>query len=80
MKLKMFSIYDQKVQVFNTPFFMVNQQIAKRAFSDLMQEEGTTINKHPKDFALYELGEYDDSTGKLDNHPVAVMLLINEEE
>lgn len=68
MKTKVFSIYDSKAQMFNLPFFMVTTPAALRSFSDLVNDPQTMINKHPGDFVLYEIGEYDDSTAKMENY------------
>jgi len=67
MKLKVFSIFDEKAQVFSQPFFMAHNGLALRAFSDLVGEKGTNVNKHPSDFKLYNIGFYDDVSGALES-------------
>ena len=64
MKLKAFAIHDSVAQAFNTPFFMHNAGIAVRVFQDnVNSDDENNISKHPEQFVLFELGEYDDSTG-----------------
>ena len=64
MILKMYSIRDQKAEVFNTPFYMKTHGEAERNFAKATGDEKTMIHQYPKDFDLYYLGEYDDSKGK----------------
>jgi len=64
MELKMFSIYDKAVQVFNTPFAMKTESEAIRAFKHMAQDEQTTIYKSPEDFILYECAFFDTADGQ----------------
>lgn len=65
MLLKVYSIYDEKAKCFGQPFFMAHNGMALRAFSDLIQDKNTMVAKHPSDFKLYVLGEFDDNSGGL---------------
>lgn len=65
MILKVFSVFDSKLQVFNTPFFSRSAADASRSFSDLVRDSRTTVGQHPDDFFLYEIGQYSDETGEL---------------
>lgn len=65
MKLKAFTIYDTKLEAYMQPFFMAAKGQALRAFSDTVNDASTQFNKHPQDFTLFEIGEYDDSSGQL---------------
>lgn len=69
MELKVFSIFDEKAQCYGQPFFMAHNGMALRAFSDLVQDKQSNVNKHPSDFKLYALGVYDDNSGVLVSHP-----------
>jgi hypothetical protein len=60
MKQQIFSIYDEKSEAYNTPFFQNHINQAIRSFSDLSKDPKTTISRHPQDFSLYHIGEYDD--------------------
>lgn len=61
----MYSIRDTKAEVYYTPWYKNTHGEAERAFLELAEDGKSTINKHPEDFDLYFVGEYDDTTGKL---------------
>jgi len=65
MQVKLYSIYDKKAQTYAPPFAYPYHGQAIRAFSDLVQDQRSSVNKHPGDYALFFLGEYDDNTGEL---------------
>lgn len=65
MILKVFSVFDAKLNVFNTPFFSRATGDASRSFSDLVRDARTSVGQHPEDFFLYEIGEFSDETGAL---------------
>lgn len=66
MKLKIFGVFDTKAGAFLSPpmFFGATGQ-AVRYFSDGVNEPGTAVNRHPGDYRLFQLGEYDDQDGSL---------------
>jgi len=64
MLLKMYSIRDQKAEVFNTPFFQKTHGEAERNFHTAANDPQTSLSKYPEDFDLYYLGEYDDNSGR----------------
>lgn len=75
MKVKVFSIYDSKMEAFNQPFFMNASGAAIRAFSDMVNgDKETNVYKHPEDYTLFELGVYDDLEGKIESYDTPVSL------
>lgn len=64
MVRKMFSVRDQKSELFNVPFFKSTHGEAERDFRTLCQDEKSVVARYPEDFDLYYLGEYDDNSGK----------------
>ncbi|QXP44345.1 MAG: nonstructural protein [Arizlama microvirus] len=68
MKLLMFTVYDCKVERYLQPFFMQTKGQALRAWTDSVNDSNTNFHKHPEDFTLFEIGSYDDETGKVENH------------
>jgi len=64
MILQVFSIFDKKAESFITPFFLVNEQMAIRTFTDCVQDENHMFGKHPEDYILYQLGEWDTNTAE----------------
>ena len=65
MKLKIFSIFDAKAEAFNTPFFFNMTGQATRAFQDLVADPQSAISKHPEDYTLFEIGEFDTDTANV---------------
>nr|DAX09348.1 MAG TPA: DNA binding protein [Microviridae sp.] len=60
-----FSIFDNCAGVYCTPFIMENRCLAVRCFSDYCMVPDTSISKHPEDYSLFQLGEYNKKTGQL---------------
>lgn len=69
MILKAFALLDTKTGAFGTPFFMHHVAQAVRACIDLGGNLDTTVGRHPADYALVELGTFDDQTGVLQAIP-----------
>lgn len=65
MILKVYSIRDSKTGIFNSPFFNHTNGEAERNFRDLCNDDKSMPGRHPEDYDLYHLGEYDDNTGKM---------------
>lgn len=74
MKTKVYSIYDQKAGIYNKPFYMINEQVATRSCIDLLDDPSTDLAKHPEDFTLYELGDYDDTSCTFELHEPALLV------
>lgn len=65
MILKIYSIWDQKGEIFNTPFYQRTHGEAERSFKQVVNDEKSNLCRYPEDYDLYYLGEYDDQTGKM---------------
>lgn len=65
MILEMFTIYDVKARVYQTPKFALNEAMAKRNFEIHLTEENTIFTKFPDDFQIFHIGSYDDDTGEI---------------
>lgn len=65
MILKVFAVYDSKALLYDRPFFVNTVGSAVRAFSDAVQDKNAVFAKHPGDYQLYEIGNYDDCSGLL---------------
>jgi hypothetical protein len=63
MKLLVFSVYDAAVGAFMSPFYARAKGEALRMFTDLANDASTNVGKHPADFVLMEVGEFDDRSG-----------------
>ena len=64
MILKAFSIRDSKGEIYHPPFYKPTHGLAEREFQDLTKDDKSQVNKHPEDFDLFHIGEYDDQSGK----------------
>ena len=65
MKNLVFSVYDSKAEMFNTPMFFRSKPEALRAFTDECNREGSSLYQHPADFTLFLVGDFDIETGKI---------------
>lgn len=65
MVKQLFSIHDVKAKYFFAPVSLNSEGEARRLLSDAVSDTQTVINRHPEDFRLYRLGEFDDNSGVL---------------
>lgn len=65
MKLRVFSVLDKAVSAYLQPFFAPTVGAAIRSFGDVVNDPSHQFAKHVDDYVLYDLGEFDDSTGFL---------------
>lgn len=63
MYQKMFSVYDEKAQAFLPPFFLHAEGMARRVFGDCVNSNDHQFGRHPQDYTLFLIGEFDDGTG-----------------
>lgn len=64
MKMFVIAVRDGAVQSFMQPSFCNHTGAAVRAFIDHCRDPQTDFHKHPEDYELYQVGEFDDQTGK----------------
>lgn len=65
-RLMVYSIHDQAADAYITPFFLPNDDLAKRAFYQCVQDENHQFHKSPQDFCLFKIGEFELITGALE--------------
>lgn len=65
MVLKMFSIRDNKISSFGTPFFAPDEITAVRMMAVAQRDGSTNISQFPEDFELHRIGEFDNVIGKV---------------
>lgn len=65
MKQNVFAVYDSKAEMFNQPMFFKAVPEALRAFEDECNRPESALAKHPDDYTLFQIGEYDVETGLL---------------
>lgn len=81
-KLKVFTVYDAKVEAYMQPFMLQSQGQAVRSWMDVVNDAKTQFSKHPEDFTLFYIADYDENTGRYENLtapvPVATALEYHE--
>jgi len=78
MLRKIYSVYDQAVEAYAAPVALASDAQARRAFVDhVMKDEN--IAKFPQDFAIYYVGEFDDSAGVFKPMDIPKMILSGQE-
>lgn len=76
MITKAYSLRDLKANMFNPPFCQTTPGMAERVLRQIMKEPGSMVGTYPKDFDLYEIGTFDDQTGRVEPYS-SPKLLIN---
>ncbi|QCQ84743.1 nonstructural protein [Blackfly microvirus SF02] len=65
MLLNAYSLHDQKALNYSPPFFCNAHGQAVRMVMDLVGDPNTMPGRHPADFVLYCVGQWDDVAGIL---------------
>lgn len=70
MKLKIYAVKDRQTDQYATPMFLIQNGQAIRSFTDEVnrKDENNPLYRHPDDFDLYELGDYDTNTAQFNTH------------
>lgn len=74
MKVKVFAVLDLKVSAYMSPFTSGHAAQAVRSFEAACKDSNSQFSKHPEDFVLCEIAEFDDSTAQFVNHKSPVHL------
>jgi len=65
MILRAYSIYDNKALIYNPPYFAGTDGAALRSFQEVANDMNTSIGRHPGDYSLWYVGDFDDLHGVL---------------
>ena len=57
--IKLYVVKDKASNTTNDPFHCLTDRDAVEGFKQVVNDEKTTICRHPEDFDLYYLGDYD---------------------
>ena len=60
MKHKMFVVFDSKANAYMQPWFLTTEGMAIRAFTDCINTKDHNFARHPEDYTLFKIGEFDD--------------------
>lgn len=63
MKMQLIAVKDLAAQAFMQPSFVHAVGVAVREFGDVVNNPEQPISRHPSDYEMYHLGEFDDSDG-----------------
>ena len=58
---KVFVVFDSKMKSHLLPFFLPQEGMAERTFKDFVNDENHQFGKHPEDYTLICLGEFDEA-------------------
>jgi len=72
--MKVFAIFDIKANAYLQPFFLPTNGMAIRSFETACNDKSTQFSRHPMDYTLFELGEFDEVTGRLSALQVPIPL------
>lgn len=64
--VKVFALYDLKGKFYAPPFVAPTVGMASRSFADIARSPESIVYKHPEDYILYQIGNYDDNSGVLE--------------
>ncbi len=80
MILQIFSVRDIKTDQFANPMFLITKGHAIRSFADAVndKEPNNQLNKHPEDFELHHLGEFDTDSGLINANPPKQVVTASE--
>jgi len=72
--MKLYAVMDTKIGFSEKPFPMRNKAEALRGWIDVVNNKDSEFNKHPEDFTLLELGEWDSETATIKLHETKVSI------
>jgi len=59
-----YAVFDAKAEMYSQPFLEIKDGTAVRAIQDIViNNKDHAFAKHPSDFSLHRLGEFNDKTG-----------------
>lgn len=64
--MKIFSVYDSKVEAYIQPFFAETDAAALRMFQDAATNQEHQFCKHAGDYTLFAVGTWDTNEGKIE--------------
>lgn len=65
MILKAYCVFDVKALNYHQPFFALNDAVALRMIGDVVSDLNTSLGRHPRDYVVFCVGEFDDGRGQV---------------
>lgn len=75
MKIQIFAVHDSKAHSYLQPWFMHNDEMAIRSFTQAVKNPDTNFSQAPLDYTLFHIGTYDDETSIITSNCPPKMLL-----
>lgn len=69
MKHKIFTIYDDVLETYSTPILAINKGHMIRMLVEWSKNPQNQLTQNTKEKTLFELGDYEDQTGRMDLYP-----------
>lgn len=73
----MFSVYDKKAQMYTVPFLEIADGTAIRFIQDQMSKD-IPFSRHPQDFRLDRIGDFDEHTGEFSQDSKNVIIELEQ--
>lgn len=71
------AVYDIATSTYARPFCVNHTAQAVRSFSDEVNRSDSEVGRHAADYELWELGNFDDTTGLTTSNPVRICRAID---
>ena len=72
--MRIFSVYDSKAEAYLQPFFALTTAAGVRMFQRAAMDASSDFHLFAADYTLFELGEFDQSSGLIEQHATLVNL------
>lgn len=63
--MKLYAIRDVKADAFSAVHPCATEGVAKRSFAEACFDSKTDLAKYPEDYTLYQIGEFDATSGEI---------------
>lgn len=67
--MQFYTLYDSKAMAYLPPFLSQNNATAMRSLEQAVNDPNHVVATTPRDYALFCLGEWDETTGTIDAQP-----------
>ena len=79
MKIKILAVHDRALDAYMRPMFVPTIGAGIRAFQDEVNNPESPMNKHPDDYDLFNLGDWDDNTGQFSQQPKPINIAVGKQ-
>lgn len=76
MRHQVYSVKDGKAHLFSPPMLSISEGTMRRSIIDVLRDEKHPYARHPEDYMLFYLGEFEDATGIFYSEEIPVSLVL----